>query len=189
VISTLKNVLAATDFSGPSRHAAERAARPAHVAGARLQLLHVLSGRALTQLQHLLGQDSAVEQGLIDEAGRTLDNLASELALAQGVAIEAKLVSGSVLADIGGQAEQAATQQLNALAAGAGLKPADWSPCVLHGDASLCIIEQEQEQDCDLIVIDKHGQNMADDLLLGSVAKHVLAESAGDVLVSTLRLA
>lgn len=57
------------------------------------------------------------------------------------------------------------------------------------GDASLCIIEQEQEQDCNLIVIGKHGQNMAKELLLGSVTKHVLAESTGDVLVSTLRLA
>lgn len=296
--TTLKNVLAATDFSGPSRHAAERAARLAHEAGAHLQLLHVLSGRALTQLQHLLGLDSAVEQDLIDEARRTLDNLASELALAQGVAIETKLVSGAVLEEIGGQAdaldadlvvlgargagfmrrmvlgstaerllrktrhpllvvrqksheryrrvlipvdfsqwsasalalarrvapsahfvllhayevpfegklrfagvdevtikgyrrraEQSATKQLHALAAGAGLKPADWSPCVLYGDASLCINEQEQEQDCDLIVIGKHGQNMAEDLLLGSVTKHVLAESAGDVLVSTLKLA
>ncbi len=55
---------------------------------------------------------------------------------------------------------------------------------VVHGDASRNIIEQEQEQDCDLIVMGKHGESMLEDLLLGSVTKHVLAESQGDVLVS-----
>ena len=74
--------------------------------------------------------------------------------------------------------------QLQTLAAGAGLRAADWSPCVVHGDAALRIIEQEQEHDCDLIVIGKHGQNMAEELLLGSVTRQVLAESSGDVLVS-----
>ncbi len=38
-----------------------------------------------------------------------------------------------------------------------------------------------------LIAIGKHGRNMVEELLLGSVTKHVLAESAGDVLVSTSR--
>lgn len=42
---------------------------------------------------------------------------------------------------------------------------------------------QEQELDCDLIVMGKHGQGMLEELLLGSVTKHVLAESTGDVLV------
>ena len=55
---------------------------------------------------------------------------------------------------------------------------------VVHGDASRNIIEQEQEQDCDLIVMGKHGESVLEDLLLGSVTKHVLAESQGDVLVS-----
>ena len=54
---------------------------------------------------------------------------------------------------------------------------------------SLAVIEQEQEADCDLIVIGKHGAGMVEDFLLGSVTKHVLAESAGDVLVSTARAA
>jgi universal stress protein E len=46
------------------------------------------------------------------------------------------------------------------------------------------IIEQEQEWDCDLIVMGKHGENLLEELLIGSVTKHVLAESQGDVLVS-----
>ena len=72
-------------------------------------------------------------------------------------------------------------------AAAAGLRPGDWQPCLVMQDASLAIVEQEQEADCDLIVIGKHGQSIGADFLLGSVTKHVLAESAGDVLVSTAR--
>ncbi len=52
-------------------------------------------------------------------------------------------------------------------------------------DPALAIGEQEIEQDCDLIVVGKHGRNMIEDLLLGSVTSHVLAESLCDVLVST----
>ncbi|MDQ1309080.1 MAG: hypothetical protein QG601_348, partial [Pseudomonadota bacterium] len=55
---------------------------------------------------------------------------------------------------------------------------------VLHGDASSLIIEQEQERDCDLVVVGKHGESTVDDFLLGSVTKHVLQGSQGDVLVS-----
>lgn len=88
------------------------------------------------------------------------------------------------------QAQQRASQQLHVLAAAAaGLLPADWTPCVLYGDAASHIVEQEEIQDCDLIVIGIHGQNRIEELLLGSVTKHVLAESTGDVLVSTLRQA
>lgn len=108
-MTTLKNILVATDISSPSRHAADRAARLARAA----ETLH---------------------------------------------------------ADLG-------------------VKPADWTPRVFYGDASLCIVEQEQDQDCDLIVIGKRGQNLTEELLLGSVTRHVLTEPQGDVLVSTLRSA
>lgn len=295
-MTPLKNILVATDFSSPSRHAADRAAQLALDAGARLRLVHVLSGSALSRLQQVLGLDRPVEQPLIDEAKHTLDTLASELTLTRGVRVEASLVRGAVLEDIGREAEamdadlvvlgargagfmrrlalgstaerllrktrrpmlvvrqkphepyrrvlvpvdfsagaarsldlarrvapgahlvlvhacevpfegklrfagvdapmieryrmqaqQAALHQLRVLAAGAGLQAADWTPFVLHAEASLCIVEQEQEQDCDLIVIGKHGQHMTEELLLGSVTTHVLAESTGDVLVSMPR--
>jgi nucleotide-binding universal stress UspA family protein len=55
---------------------------------------------------------------------------------------------------------------------------------VLHGDPSSLIIEQEQERDCDLVVVGQRGESMVDDFLLGSVTKHVLQGSQGDVLVS-----
>ncbi|MBK9347850.1 MAG: universal stress protein [Burkholderiales bacterium] len=73
--------------------------------------------------------------------------------------------------------------QLHDLAAEAGLTPADYSVRVLHGEPSQQIIAMEQEYDADLIVIGKHGANFTEELLLGSVTKHVLAESQGDVLV------
>lgn len=81
-------------------------------------------------------------------------------------------------------AKQEATQKLQALCDEAGLSPFETDQIVLHGDASLRIIEQEQEQDCDLIVMGKHGESVIEELLLGSVTRYVLAESQGDVLVS-----
>jgi nucleotide-binding universal stress UspA family protein len=80
-----------------------------------------------------------------------------------------------------------ATQRVHALAAASGLRPSDWEPCIVEGDPSQRIVEHEQEKDCDLIVLGKHGQSATQDLLLGSVSKHVLAEGSTDVLVSTAR--
>ncbi len=85
------------------------------------------------------------------------------------------------------KAQADATQAVHGLAAAAGLKPAQWQPCVVEGDASLRLVEKEQELDCDLVVLGKHGLAAAVDLLLGSVTKHVLAEGSVDVLVSTVR--
>lgn len=45
----------------------------------------------------------------------------------------------------------------------------------------------EQAVDADLITVGKHGAHIAEELLLGSVTKHVLAESQCDVLVITTR--
>ena len=55
---------------------------------------------------------------------------------------------------------------------------------VLHGDPASRIIEQEQELDCDLTAMGKHGESLLEKMLLGSVTKHVLAELQGDLLVS-----
>lgn len=85
------------------------------------------------------------------------------------------------------QARADAVQRVRALAAASGLKPHDWEPCIVEGDASQRIIEHEQEKDIDLVVLGKHGQSITEDLLLGSVSKHVLAEGGTDVLVSTAR--
>ena len=81
-------------------------------------------------------------------------------------------------------ARQEALQKLQALRDQAGLPVVGTSLVVLHGDPTFRITEQEQECDCDLIVVGKHGEGMLEELFLGSVTKHVLAESQGDVLVS-----
>lgn len=80
-------------------------------------------------------------------------------------------------------AREEAWHRMRHLAVDAGLEVGDYTPLVVHGDPSQQIIEQEQMRDCDLIVMGKHGQPVLEELLLGSVTKHVLAESQGDVLV------
>ncbi|NTV95478.1 MAG: universal stress protein, partial [Thiobacillus sp.] len=45
------------------------------------------------------------------------------------------------------------------------------------------VLEQEELQAPDLIVVGKHGRHAGEELLLGSVTKHVLAEARCDVLV------
>jgi nucleotide-binding universal stress UspA family protein len=58
--------------------------------------------------------------------------------------------------------------------------------CVVKHGAPGAVIEAEAERlGCDLIVVGKHGRGVLEDMLLGSVTKHVLAESDVDVLVAT----
>jgi len=56
-------------------------------------------------------------------------------------------------------------------------------PIIEHGLPSAIIREKAQSLDIDLIVIGKRGETELDDALLGSVTKHVLYETACDVLV------
>ncbi|NMG29636.1 universal stress protein [Aromatoleum evansii] len=93
--------------------------------------------------------------------------------------VEDEVISGYRL-----QAKQEAIQNLNDLSEQAGLPPYEARLIVLQGHPSTHIIEQEQEADCDLIVMGKHGQSMLDEFFVGSVTKHVLAESQCDVMVS-----
>lgn len=293
-MSPLTSILAATDFSAHSRHAADRAARLAHETGAQLTLMHALSGSALAELRQWLGAGHAGEQQLVEETRRSLEQAAAELGAARRVAVHTHLGTGATVHCIGGEAEalnadllvlgargsgflrrlvlgttaerllrrttrpllvvrqsahepyrralvaldfspwstpalllarhvapharlvllsafqvpfeeklrfagvdaatvdhyraQAralATQRVYAAAHDAGLKPGHWDARIVEGDASQRIVEQEQESDCDLVVVGKHGQTAAEELLLGSVTKHVLAEGSADVLVST----
>jgi nucleotide-binding universal stress UspA family protein len=289
-------ILATTDFSGPARHAADRAARLAHETGSPLTLMHVMPGEALAELRQWLGTGHATEGRLVEANRQQLQQLAESLRTQQPITVQVVESSGSVLDEIRQQAEaldasllvlgargagflrrlvlgstserllrrtsrpvlvvrqtphepyrrvllaldfspwsvqavavalrvapharfvlltafqvpfedklryagvdtatidhyrdQAraeAVQRVNELAAQTGLKPGQWEACVIEGDASQRIVEQEQERDCDLVVLGKHGQSATEDLLLGSVTKHVLAEGSTDVLVSTAR--
>jgi len=87
------------------------------------------------------------------------------------------------------RARTEAQERLFALADEAGLSASQWEPCVVEGEASLRIVENEQAHDCDLVVLGKHGQSAATDWLLGSVTSHAVAECVADVLVSTRRAA
>lgn len=75
-----------------------------------------------------------------------------------------------------------AMTQLAALAEAAGM--ADARQIAVHGDPGWRISEQAQELECDLIVVGKQGANALEELLVGSVTKHVLSESQCDVLVA-----
>lgn len=81
-------------------------------------------------------------------------------------------------------AQLEATGKLDALCEKAGLSQQSTRLIVLHGEPSLRIIEQEQELDCDLIVMGRRGEKDVEELLLGSVTRQVLVESQCDVLVS-----
>ena len=295
-MSPLTSILAATDFSAHARHATDRAARLAHETGARLTLLHAVSGSALAELRQWLGAGHGGEQQLVKETWRSLEQAATELGAARRVAVHTHLGTGAAVDCIGQQADAVnadllvlgargsgflrrlvlgttaerllrrttrpllvvrqtahepyrrvlvaldfspwsaqalrlarraapharlvllsafqvpfeeklrfagvdaatvdhyrtqaravATQRLHAAAHDAGLKPGHWDARVLEGEASQRIVEQEQVSDCDLVVLGKHGRSAAEELLLGSVTKHVLAEGGADLLVSTAR--
>lgn len=72
---------------------------------------------------------------------------------------------------------------LHELAASAGLASADYSAKVIPGDPSQQVITMEQEYGADLIVVGRHGAHIIEELLLGSVTKHVLSEAQSDVMV------
>lgn len=289
-------ILVTTDFSPLARHAADRAALLAHETGAPLTLMHVMSGDALHHLRQWLGMSHPLASQLEADAQQQLDQLAAELQTVRHINPRKALASGSVLDEIGReanaldasllvlgargegflrrlvlgstsermlrrttrpmlvvrqtphaayrrvlvaldfspwslqalvvarrvaphahlvlfnafqvpfaeklhfagvntatiehyrqQARTQAVQQVHALAQLAGLKAGQWVPCIVEGDPSLRMAEQELALDCDLVVLGKHGQSATEDLLLGSVTQHLLAEGSADVLVSTVR--
>lgn len=81
-------------------------------------------------------------------------------------------------------ARRQALQGMQSLLTAAGLEPGAVVTIVRRGDPLSLVIEQEQERDCDLIVVGRHGESALEAFLLGSVTRHVLQESQGDVLVS-----
>ena len=293
-MTTQQTLLAATDLSAPSRHAALRAAFLAKQTGARLELVHVLEKRALDELRRLFGgEGDALQDRIRTQARESLAQLAVDIGGTSGVTAGFQVLEGTVLDSsiahaesldasllilgargtgfmrhwlLGATAErllrktlrpvlvvkqpphenyrsvlvsvdfspwsfgairlaQAFAPQatlillhafeipfegkmrvagvdddvirqhrdaarrdtlahLHQTATDAGLAPAGWLPIVLHGDAAPRILEQEEEMGADLIVLGKHGSGVAEELLLGSVTKHVLAQARCDVLVA-----
>lgn len=92
-------------------------------------------------------------------------------------------VSEEELASLHANARREASAQMAELIAAAGLQDDAVQQVVVHGEPSVHILDQEQLQGCELIVIGKRGLGMLEELLLGSVTKHILTQARGDVLV------
>lgn len=82
------------------------------------------------------------------------------------------------------EAERNALDQMNTLVTGVAFPEGMIQSLVVEGHPTHCILEQEQEQDCDLIAIGKRGHGVLQEFFLGSVTHHVLALSSCDVLVT-----
>jgi nucleotide-binding universal stress UspA family protein len=93
-------------------------------------------------------------------------------------------VEESALSGLRINARRAAAAKMNELVAQAGVDENRVRRIVVHGEATAQVLEHEQAQDCDLIAIGKRGMGMIGEMLLGSVTKHILAQSAADVLVA-----
>lgn len=81
-------------------------------------------------------------------------------------------------------ARRQALQGMQSLLMEAGAEPGRIATIVRQGDPSSLIIEQEQERDCDLIVVGRQGESALEAIMLGGVTRHVLQDSQGDLLVS-----
>jgi nucleotide-binding universal stress UspA family protein len=95
-------------------------------------------------------------------------------------------VSESVVRRYREEAKREAQHRLRELAAQVGLH-AERSQLVTPDGADpwMLVVQQEQEFDCDLVVIGKHGRNVIEELLLGSTTRMVISECSADVLVSS----
>ena len=81
------------------------------------------------------------------------------------------------------EAEEAAAQDMGQLLAQAAPSPRV-EPLLLHGHPLAQTLDQEEELDCQLVVVGQGSGNRADDYLLGSLSRQVLAQSTADVLLS-----
>jgi nucleotide-binding universal stress UspA family protein len=92
-----------------------------------------------------------------------------------------------LLRDYRKRAEDEAREQMAALGADVGLDRTKDETLIVHGRAVARILEQEQEDDCDLIVVGARGDSRIEAFFLGSVTRRVLADSQADVLVVPAR--
>lgn len=296
-MTTIRNILAATDFSARSLDAVDRGFDIADRTGARYSVMHALELDAFAQLRELLGARSAiVAEKVVDDARVALQTILADAARNRGVSAGLHLEEGratiavqnyadAVNADLvvlGSHGEgflqglllgstasrlvrksrtpvlvvknpcqknyrrvlvavdlspasltalrlarqiapdaeinllhvyevpfeamlhyasvdaetieqyrrealEQAMQRMHMLAKAAQLPVDCYTLQALKGNAARIILQQEIAQDCDLIAIGKHGTHEMEELLLGSVTKHVLEEARADVLVVTDR--
>ncbi len=65
-----------------------------------------------------------------------------------------------------------------------GLLPPQFTTVLREGDAARLLTDTAAHHDCDLIAISKPQRSAPDELLLGSVSRHTLAEATMDVLIT-----
>ncbi len=95
-------------------------------------------------------------------------------------------VSDKAIARSRAHARAEAEQKLAEFAAQTGVAPDRLRQATPQGDDPwLLIAQQEQEHDCDLIVMGRQGRHALEELMLGTTTSRVLAECSADVLVST----
>lgn len=291
----LRTIVAATDFSPPSRHAAQRAALLAETTGASLTLAHALGGAALDDLRRWLADDSQATDLIERDARQRLQELALDLGRHHGIDVRPHLGVGHPVQQVVRHADEIGADLVVTGTRGAGffrgvvfgstaeriakrssrpvlmvrqlphepyrrlLVPVDFSDwgraavetalrvapnatlVLMHAvevpfegklrlagvdeqavlryretarrearlrleqlaaDAGLAhdrvrlstpagadpwmlIVQEEQENDCDLVVIGRQGRHALDEFLLGSTTSMVIAEGAADVLVSS----
>ncbi len=106
-MNAIKSVLATTDFSPLSVHAAARAAMLAATAGARCTISNVISRGTLNALHDLMSPDSSdeLEQSLLEDALTKLQNTSAELKTRFGIDSRVAVSAGSVMRQIVNQAE------------------------------------------------------------------------------------
>ena len=293
-MSKLNTIITATDFSAPSRHAAQRAAMLAKSSGATLTLLHTVGSSALADLRRWLADDSPATHAIETDARQRLADLSAELRQAQGISVTTQLSIGHPVEQVIRHAGEVAAELVVTGTRGAGffrgvvvgstaeriarrssrpvlmvrqlphepyrciLVPVDFSAwshsaiaaalqiapqatlVLMHGvelpfegrmrlagvaddtvmryrdaarrealqrlhdlaaatgldagrvrfstpsgaDPWMLIVQEEQERDCDLVVIGRQGRHAFDEFLLGSTTRMVLSEGATDVLVA-----
>ena len=120
-MTSLHTLLAATDLSAPSRHAAQRAALLAKQAGARLELVHLLETSALDELRRLFGADGdALQARIRADADDSLSQLATDVGQGAGIDVSSKVLEGTVLDATIAHAQSLAADLLVLGARGAG---------------------------------------------------------------------
>ncbi|WP_018410686.1 universal stress protein [Methyloversatilis thermotolerans] len=92
-------------------------------------------------------------------------------------------VSQEVIHGYRAEARERALHRLHGLAAEAGLDRSHYTVMVEHGDAARHIADAQRRHGCDLLAMGKHGTHVTEELLIGSVTRHVLAECDVDTLV------
>jgi nucleotide-binding universal stress UspA family protein len=99
-MSSLRSLLAATDFSDDAEHAAYRAAMLTAEHSAQLRLLHVVSRSSVDALRVILRSHPGAEVAMIEELSVMLGDLAAQLATQTGSKVSTALEIGDVLDEI-----------------------------------------------------------------------------------------